>query len=116
MDDMDKALETLYNETFRSIISLLICLGFSTRDIDLISKGLLVKCSMISDEVGQDIYNKNFDEILNNILKKYDDRDKESIDFLKNMIETTYFASKKDIYNTLRLMHEANEKFGEFSE
>ena len=66
---------------------------------------------MKSDDVGQDIYNKNFDEILNNILKKYDDRDKKDIEFLKNMIDTTYYASKNDLTNVLRLIKEAEEKF-----
>ena len=116
MENIDKACEKLVNDTFNSIISLLVCLDFSLRDIDLISKGLLVKCKIKTDDTGQEAYNKNFDEVLNNILKKYKDRDKESIDFLKNMIDTTYYASQKDLYNTLRLMKEANEKFGEFTE
>lgn len=111
MENIDQACKDLMDHTFRSIISLLVCLGFNTRDIDLISKGLLVKCSMMSDDVGQEIYNNNFDEILNNILKRYADRDKKDIEFLKNMIDTVYYASKNDLNNILRLIKEAEEKF-----
>lgn len=108
IEGINKALETLKEETFKQIISLLLCLNFSIRDIDLISKGLIVKCNM---KEGQEKYNENFDEILNNILKRYADRDKKDIEFLKNMIDTVYYASKNDLYNILRLIKEAEGKF-----
>lgn len=110
LEGINKALETLKDETFKQIISLLLCLGFSIRDIDLISKGLIVKCNM-EDGAEQDKYNIKFDEVLSNILKRYSDKDKKDIDFLKYMMDTVYYASKNDLYNILRLIEEADEKF-----
>ena len=39
IENIDQACEKLMDNTFKSIIELSVCLGFSLRDIDLISKG-----------------------------------------------------------------------------